>query len=33
MKNIKEAQYEVGGLDVKVAVASGTKTQAILWIR
>ena len=25
MKNTKEAQYEVGGLNVKVAVASGTK--------
>lgn len=30
MKNIKEAQYEVGGLDVKVAVASGTKNAGYL---
>ena len=30
MKNIKEAQYEVGGLNVKVAVASGTKNAGYL---
>lgn len=30
MKNIKEADYKVGDLDVKVAVASGTKNAKVL---
>ena len=30
MKNIKEADYKVGDLDVKVAVASGTKNAQVL---